>query len=47
MDEASVKEVFRQKLPSILTKTWMEDSDIVDLVMLMGYRTYLQKCDRN
>lgn len=47
MDEASVKEIFKQKLPQLLTQTWLEDSDIVDLVLLMGYRLYLEKCDKD
>ena len=47
MDEATVKEIFRQKLNQILTPDLLADSDIVDVTLLVGYRMYLQKCDNS
>jgi hypothetical protein len=47
MDEATVKNIFRQKLNDIFTPDLLADSDVIDVTLLVGYRMFIQKCDTN
>lgn len=42
-----MKSVFREKLQAVFTPELLEDADIVGITLLVGYRMFVGKCQRD